>query len=133
MLWKIFVKFEIAAGDLKRAKSVLYRALGECPLAKGLFYVTPDIDLLIVNIHFMTELYLMAFEDDLRTAFAMHELLSLADTMAEKGIRLRRSLNDMSEAHGELNEERNSNVSDGSGEEDEVEYNSRELRRLRPY
>lgn len=35
IIWKTFVKFEIAAGNLKRAKSVLFRALGQCPLVKG--------------------------------------------------------------------------------------------------
>lgn len=35
ILWKVFVKFELAAGDVKRAKAVLFRALRDCPLIKG--------------------------------------------------------------------------------------------------
>ena len=37
VLWKIFVKFEVAAGDLKKAKATFFRAINECPLVKGLF------------------------------------------------------------------------------------------------
>ena len=35
ILWKVYIKFEIAAGNKKRAKAVLFRALKECPLVKG--------------------------------------------------------------------------------------------------
>ena len=42
ILWIIYIRFEIAADDLKKAKRVLYRALGECPMVKG--------NLLVLNI-----------------------------------------------------------------------------------
>ncbi|KAH8120222.1 DUF1740-domain-containing protein [Phellopilus nigrolimitatus] len=112
ILWKVFVKFEIAAGNLKGAKSVLFRALGECPFVK--------------------ELYLLAFDNDLRPAFNNRELISLSDSMAERRIRLRMSLGELLEAHDEFDEEGQSDES-GSEKEDELEYNSRELRRLMPY
>jgi hypothetical protein len=35
VLWRVFVEFEIRAGDLRRAKEVLFRAVGQCPLVKG--------------------------------------------------------------------------------------------------
>ena len=35
MIWRIFIEFEIRANDLGRAKKLLYRAIGECPLVKG--------------------------------------------------------------------------------------------------
>ena len=35
ILWKLYVVFEIRAGQPGRAKKVLYRALSECPLVKG--------------------------------------------------------------------------------------------------
>lgn len=35
MLWRIYLEFEIRCGELKRAKVLLYRAVGACPLVKG--------------------------------------------------------------------------------------------------
>lgn len=35
ILWRIFLEFEIRAGQLHRAKKLLFRAIGECPLNKG--------------------------------------------------------------------------------------------------
>ena len=35
VIWRIFIEFEIRANDLGRAKKLLYRAIGECPLVKG--------------------------------------------------------------------------------------------------
>ena len=34
-MWKLFIAFEIRVGQLERAKKLLFRALGECPLVKG--------------------------------------------------------------------------------------------------
>ncbi|EJD04053.1 DUF1740-domain-containing protein [Fomitiporia mediterranea MF3/22] len=115
ILWKVYVKFEIAAGNLKRAKAVLFRALKECPLVK--------------------ELYLLAFEEDLRQAYTRRELMDLSDTMAERGIRLRRSLGEVLEMHADDADDKAASGSEDSvGEdEDEQEYESRELRRLMPY
>jgi len=36
VIWRIYLEFEIRAGDLERAKGLLYRAIGECPFYKGL-------------------------------------------------------------------------------------------------
>ncbi|KAL5495358.1 hypothetical protein ACEPAI_821 [Sanghuangporus weigelae] len=114
ILWKVYVKFEIAAGNVKRAKSVLFRALKECPLVK--------------------ELYLLAFEDDLRNAYTRRELITLSDTMAERGIRLRHSLGEVLEIHGVDDREKESDTSESGDEyEDELEYESRERKRLMPY
>lgn len=35
VLWRIFIEFEIRVGDLKKAKKLLFRAIGECPTVKG--------------------------------------------------------------------------------------------------
>ncbi|KAL5519041.1 hypothetical protein ACEPAH_724 [Sanghuangporus vaninii] len=114
ILWKVYVKFEIAAGNVKRAKSVLFRALKESPLVK--------------------ELYLLAFEDDLRNAYTRRELITLSDTMAERGIRLRHSLSEVLEIHGVDNREKESDTGESGDEyEDELEYESRERKRLMPY
>ena len=81
---------------------------------------------MILN-YYSTELYLLAF-GPLRSVFQVHELNALADTMAERGIRLRRGLENLIE----------SGVAEAGGEEDnesedEIEHNARELRRLLPY
>lgn len=60
--------------------------------------------------------------------FQVHELNALAETMVERGIRLRRGLEDVIE----------SGVVEADGQEDhesedEIEHNARELRRLMPY
>lgn len=38
MLWRIILEFEIRVGELGRAKKLLFRAIGECPLVKGMLY-----------------------------------------------------------------------------------------------
>lgn len=35
MIWRIFIEFEIRAKELGRAKKLLYRAIGDCPIVKG--------------------------------------------------------------------------------------------------
>lgn len=71
----------------------------------------------------------MAF-GPLRSVFHVHELNALADTMIERGIRLRQGLDEVMEGV--------ETVEDGGGDgsetsEDEIEHNARELRRLMPY
>ncbi|KAH7912572.1 NRDE-2, necessary for RNA interference-domain-containing protein [Hygrophoropsis aurantiaca] len=39
IIWRVILEFEIRAGQLQRAKSLLYRAVGECPLVKGEYMV----------------------------------------------------------------------------------------------
>ncbi|KAI0830629.1 DUF1740-domain-containing protein [Trametes gibbosa] len=114
-LWKLFVAFELRAGQPERAKKVLFRAVGECPLVK--------------------ELYLLAF-GPLRAAFSAGELNGWVDTMAERGVRMRVGLD---EVVGEWRENgaEGRRVNEGhereNEEEDEVEERARELRRLMPY
>ena len=91
---------------------------------KGKLNSTPS--LLLLN-YPSTELYLLAF-GPLRSVFQVHELNALAETMAERGIRLRRGLENLIE----------SGVVEAGGQEDnesedEIEHNARELRRLMPY
>ncbi|KAH9947908.1 NRDE-2, necessary for RNA interference-domain-containing protein [Amylocystis lapponica] len=108
VLWRLYVEFEIRNGELQRAKKLLFRAVGECPLTK--------------------ELYLMAF-GRLRSVFSAGELNAWAETMAERGLRMRRGLEEELEGwagEAALGEE------DGEAE-DEIEERARELRRLLPY
>jgi hypothetical protein len=35
VLWRIFIEFEIRVGQLLKAKNLLLRAIGNCPLVKG--------------------------------------------------------------------------------------------------
>jgi len=76
-----------------------------------------------------TELYLLAF-GPLRGVFQVHELKGLADTMAERGIRLRQGLD---EVVGDMVDEGREDEREESVDEDEIEHNARELRRLMPY
>lgn len=80
-------------------------------------------------IHYFAELYLLAFEH-LRSQFSQQELNALADTMAERGIRMRRGVDEVLEGW-ELEEERKNEDIEDSG--DEIAENARELRRLMPY
>ncbi|PBL01212.1 hypothetical protein ARMGADRAFT_1007241 [Armillaria gallica] len=109
ILWRIYIEFEIRAGQLQKAKKLLFRAIGECPLAK--------------------DLYLLAF-DHLRSVFSIRELHDFVNTMAERGIRMRKELDvelQSIQAGG------GSDDSEDSGNESEIERNARELRRLKPY
>ena len=77
------------------------------------------------------ELYILAF-GALRSTFTTHELNELGDTMMERGIRMRRSLDEAVEGFVDGTEPlRRKEVVDW-GEED-IEHNAEELRRLRPY
>jgi hypothetical protein len=64
----------------------------------------------------------------LRTAFSAHELKSLWEAMVERGLRIRRGLEEIIEGR---DDEQRSHVKDE--ELDEIEYSSRELARLKPY
>ncbi|KAF9015505.1 NRDE-2, necessary for RNA interference-domain-containing protein [Cyathus striatus] len=97
VIWRLYIEFELRAGAYERAKKLLFRAVGECPLVK--------------------ELYLLAF-GPLRRVFRGDELRALGDTMAERGIRLRRGLDEALEGwEGETGE--------GEGEERERETGRR--------
>ncbi|KAG5647613.1 hypothetical protein DXG03_008966 [Asterophora parasitica] len=108
VIWRIYIEFEIRAGQLQLAKKLVFRAIGECPLVK--------------------ELYLLAF-GPLRGVFSGKELSGIADTMAERGLRMRKGLDDGLEGWRE-------DIEAGSGSDsgaDEIVDNARELRRLMPY
>ncbi|KAI0304761.1 NRDE-2, necessary for RNA interference-domain-containing protein [Russula brevipes] len=114
VLWRLLLELEIRAGNFERAKNVLLRAIGECPLVK--------------------DIYMQAF-NRLRPAFSAHELKSLWETMLERGLRIRKGLE---EAMEYLGDGEGSHIKDGDGrlgelELDEIEHNSRELARLKPY
>ena len=81
----------------------------------------------------MVDLYLVAF-GPLRSVFSPRELNELADTMAERGIRMRQGLDEVLMGWTDPTARRQAMGSDEDEDaEDEVEYNARELRRLRPY
>jgi hypothetical protein len=69
----------------------------------------------------------------LRPAFSAHELKSLWETMLERGLRIRKGLE---EAIEHWDDGEGSRIKDGGLGElelDEIEHNSRELARLKPY
>lgn len=66
--------------------------------------------------------------DRLRPVFSNHELKSLWETMVERGIRIRKGLEEEVEGRNDVN-----GNSDGGEDLDEMEFNSRELARLKPY
>ena len=39
VIWRIYIEFEIRVGELQRAKKLVFRAIGECPLVKGMLFV----------------------------------------------------------------------------------------------
>ncbi len=75
-------------------------------------------------------IYLLAF-GPLRSVFASHELNALADTMAERGLRLHYGLDEVLPDGMDMIENREQENQNNS--EDEIEHNAKELRRLRPY
>ncbi|KAH7885897.1 NRDE-2, necessary for RNA interference-domain-containing protein [Phlebopus sp. FC_14] len=113
LTWRVALEFEIRAGQLQRAKNLLYRAVSEFPLAKGL--------------------YLLAF-GALRPVFMPHELNNFIDAMAERGLRMRRGLDEYVRV-AEITEESQpgSDCESSQGGEDEIEHEAKERRRLMPY
>ncbi|KIP12478.1 hypothetical protein PHLGIDRAFT_97829 [Phlebiopsis gigantea 11061_1 CR5-6] len=115
VLWRVYLDFEIRTGHLKQAKLLLFRAIKECPMVKTL--------------------YLSAF-GELRALFTPRELNELGDTMAERGIRMRRALDEAVEGWVDPTSSRLPRpVPEGDidGGEEELEHDARELRRLMPY
>jgi len=68
----------------------------------------------------------------LRPAFSAHKLKSLWEAMVERGLRVRRGLEDVIEEWDD-GKELHIKGKEPDGVEDEIEYNSRELARLKPY
>jgi len=69
----------------------------------------------------------------LRSVFTAHELGSLADLMAERGLRLRQGLDEVLEGWNMGGVEESGDNSDSEGGESEIERRAEELRRLMPY
>ncbi|KAJ7038329.1 NRDE-2, necessary for RNA interference-domain-containing protein [Mycena alexandri] len=109
ILWRIFIEFEIRVGQLNRAKKLLFRAIGDCPLVKGL--------------------YLLAF-GPLRGVFSAQELNAFADTMAERELRLRRGLEEFVEG---WEDKGGSESSDSDDNGNEIENAAKEYRQRLPY
>ena len=65
----------------------------------------------------------------LQAIFNASELNGLWERMGEKGIRTRKNLEERLEGWTEAKKGEETE----SGEEDEIEYNARELKRLKPY
>ncbi|KAG9037742.1 hypothetical protein FS837_001394 [Tulasnella sp. UAMH 9824] len=68
-LWLVAIELELGMGDTRRAKSLLYRAVAECPWAK--------------------DLYLLPFTQRLRSAFTHAEMVQWTNAMLERSVRLR--------------------------------------------
>ncbi|GAW06042.1 protein [Lentinula edodes] len=109
-IWIIYIEFEIRAKQYKQAKNLFYQAIGQCPRCK--------------------DLYLLAF-GSLRGVFDGRELDALAETMAERDIRMRKGLDEVLEEWEPEKQKNDEPVN--NNEDDEIEYNAKELRRLRPY
>ena len=73
--------------------------------------------------------------DRLRPTFSVHELRSLWETMVERGLRIRKGLEEVIEGWDEEKASRTEDEADEGrdGELDEIEYDARELARLKPY
>ncbi|KAJ3844301.1 NRDE-2, necessary for RNA interference-domain-containing protein [Lentinula raphanica] len=109
-LWRTYIEIEIRAKQHKKARSLLLQAIRECPRCK--------------------DLYLLAFVP-LRGVFKNWELDAMVETMAERGIRMRKGLDEVLEKWGPRIQKDNEVMSDR--EDDEIEYNAKETRRLQPY
>lgn len=108
-LWRIYLEFELKAGQINRAKALLFQAVASCPWVK--------------------DFYLLAF-DQLRPAFTSTQLDSWTNVMAERQIRIR---TDIEELLVDWVPEKDSDSESESQGELEIEHTAQELRRLRPY
>ena len=82
-------------------------------------------------IKYDTGIYLLAF-GRLRSVFTTHELNALADTMAERGLRLHQGLDEVLEQMHVVENKMRDDIND-MGDDDEIEHNAKELKRLKPY
>lgn len=110
----------------QNAKKLLFRAIGECPLVKGVLRVFRLAFACVLTL--LTELYLLAF-GPLRSVFDGRELQRLADVMAERGLRLHAGLDEVVDIVDTIKDQEEHDHE----EEDEIEHNARELRRLMPF
>ncbi|KAJ1311121.1 hypothetical protein OPQ81_009622 [Rhizoctonia solani] len=109
-LWRIYLEFEIRAGQLTRARALLYQAIGACPWVK--------------------DFYLLAF-DQLRSAFTHTQLDLWTNAMAERQIRTRTDIEEL--LVDWVPEEDSDSDAESKVGEMEIEERAQELRRLRPY
>ncbi|KAG8953813.1 hypothetical protein FRC04_001443 [Tulasnella sp. 424] len=115
-LWLVAIELESGMGDTKRAKSLLYRAVAECPWAK--------------------DLYLLPFTRRFRSAFTYAEMGQWTNAMLERSVRLRvEGLEDLlSRRASESGDEESSDEREGRVAGDrELEMLVEERRRLMPY
>lgn len=122
------VEVEIRAGDFKRAKKLLYRALGDCPFSKGLFALVRTTSFADTD---PVELYLLSF-GPLRSVFEQHELTLFGARMTEQ-VRLRVGFDEIAGlddagSRSDLDEMK----WDGGGDDDQSKR-AQERRRLMPY
>lgn len=80
----------------------------------------------------MVDFYLLAF-GPLRTVFSEKELQDFVDAMAERGIRMRQSFEDVVDVKATSTIREDEQDSGSESPMDEIEYRAQELRRLRPY
>ncbi|GAA5891027.1 hypothetical protein JCM6882_006393, partial [Rhodosporidiobolus microsporus] len=112
--WTLYVDFEVKNGELHRAKSLIYRALRECPWCK--------------------ELYLRPFSPALRSVYRSRELRDFHHLLLEKGLRVRVELDSFVEGHvGSEAEEEDEDEDAPMRLEEAGEELLDERRRLMPY
>ncbi|KAG8906633.1 hypothetical protein FRB99_006421 [Tulasnella sp. 403] len=109
--WRVAIELEITLGQWQRAKSLVYRAVGECPWAKTL--------------------YLLPFLEPLRTYFTKPEIAKWTALLAERNIRLRVPIDDLQEIQD--SEEGSDDGDRGLQGDVELEALVEERRRLAPY
>ncbi|KAG8969019.1 hypothetical protein FRC03_004986 [Tulasnella sp. 419] len=112
-LWRIAIELEFHLNQLDRAKSLLFRAVGECPWTK--------------------EFYLVAFKLPLRHMFTIKDLEQWSNTMLERRLRVRLGLEDYSDAVDGHGDDGSNRDSDMQGGDDELEEVIKERLRLMPY
>ena len=88
----MYLAFEMRVNNLVSAKAILFRALGCCPFAKGTSMLSYCMKMTLMN----ADLYMMAF-GPLRTVFNITELNDLVSAMAERGLRMRRDIEEFLE------------------------------------
>jgi hypothetical protein len=109
-LWRIYLEFELKAGQPNRAKALLFQAVASCPWVK--------------------DFYLLAF-DQLRTTFTSTQLDTWTNVMAERQIRIRTDIEEL--LVDWASEESSDSESVSQGGELEIEYRAQEFKRLLPY
>ncbi|GAA5972334.1 hypothetical protein JCM11641_002413 [Rhodosporidiobolus odoratus] len=78
-IFALYIDFEVRNGELQRAKSLIYRAVRECPWCK--------------------EFYLRPFSPALRSAYRARELSDFHHLLLEKGLRVRESIDVITEGY----------------------------------